>query len=428
MSESNLSRATITQMILGMGYVVIRYDFLKIITIQEAAVLEFIIQRSRYLDSEENYNGWIPCANKPILKKLAMSQRTLERVFSSLKEKGFLQIKFKGFPKKRFIRVQLEYLWERVQNPQNEGISSPECGESVPSPAKLAGKPPSPANLAGRYNTHSSYYKKTTLSSKGFPEQKIQNLLGETVESKTSTVDTHLADTLHNIVINVHKVRQRWVRSKWAKEFSILRKEVDAERITKALDWYKDNAKKEYVPICLSAKAFRQKFPKIEAAMTRVVKTKWSNVTVSQTAKDIARELRHLHWPKGSKEQLPAVIQVSLDNLNTFNSRRNSNPLLEWKPKKLKINGRVISGSTPPLVSFAKQMVNLSSMKGQAFIKNWMQSVYDQIHSWDSWSGNLMSFAFSETSSKFHDLGRELATKYCGDPERWDAYIKEISK
>jgi len=57
----------------------------------------------------------------------------------------------------------------------------------------------------------------------------------------------------------------------WVDSFRLLagRDGVSPERITKALDWYADNIGGDYIPVAHSGLAFRKKFSKIEAAMSR---------------------------------------------------------------------------------------------------------------------------------------------------------------
>lgn len=53
----------------------------------------------------------------------------------------------------------------------------------------------------------------------------------------------------------------------WEEEFSVLRQYRTEQEITKVLDWYVQNLRREYVPLAQSAKTFRQKFVSIETAM-----------------------------------------------------------------------------------------------------------------------------------------------------------------
>ena len=81
-----------------------------------------------------------------------------------------------------------------------------------------------------------------------------------------------LATRLVGIVKSQKRIKVGKQRLKsWGKEIRKLNRidGVDKERIAKALDWYGQHIGGQYVPVIESGKAFRDKFLRLEDAMTR---------------------------------------------------------------------------------------------------------------------------------------------------------------
>lgn len=207
-------------------------------------------------------------------------------------------------------------------------------------------------------------------------------------------------------------------RKTWARSFATLRRSVGAERIQKALTWYVHNIGKPYVPQAYAATSFKEKFAAIEAAMQRDPDVGTATEITPQAA-EIARRLAGRHWPKGSGDDVPAVVQGCLDRYTEFIAHRDAF-------MKGMATGEIEIGSNTyrdRLIRFGKHLRGAMPAPA-AFVEQWMIHLNDRVAGWDGWSGNLSSMAFHRRSKEFTKRGREWATRFCGNPARWDQFVE----
>lgn len=109
--------------------------------------------------------------------------------------------------------------------------------------------------------------KGSDLVEKNVPDKTKTKLYQETMSCmKYARSLARIVQTQKDIDIS-HQ--QKWA---WAGEFRKLVltvEHVPRERVSDALDWYRENVGREYVPVIESGKSFRSKFVKLEDAMKR---------------------------------------------------------------------------------------------------------------------------------------------------------------
>lgn len=93
-------------------------------------------------------------------------------------------------------------------------------------------------------------------------------------KKQPSPFDRKCAAELAKIVSTVIKVNRLADIKKWADQFRLMRTydKVPAKEIKAAIQWYAKHIGGEYVPEAFSAKTFREKYPKMLAAMRRSAK------------------------------------------------------------------------------------------------------------------------------------------------------------
>lgn len=159
-------------------------------------------------------------------------------------------------------------------------------------------------------------------------------------KTAVGSVETHMdSDTGHLIdpvfrdwakrllhtALNVRpgRVSARCDLDDWALQFKLLTDRLTAPRVAKTLDWYCRNARviedslaNLYMPEAFSARAFCEKFEKLEAAAGRVF---WADLSIEPTdrAKRVAANMAaHVGWPsQATKNSLPKYIQLTAENL-----------------------------------------------------------------------------------------------------------------
>lgn len=226
-----------------------------------------------------------------------------------------------------------------------------------------------------------------------------------------SDKDYKRTDKLEQVIRSRRKIMRPFKRAAWAKCFMMLRcvDGVPADHIDLILDWYVNHFGEEFVPQVYSAKAFRDKFLALENAMGRCVEVVGE---LSDDAKRIVASLNRKGWPKGSKEQLPAVVQSSLAEYVKFKDKLRD-----------VVNDRTKVPIPQPIKRFAHNLLSARLGTAVTFIENWMLAVHKQISEWTAWSGQLKQFRFCPESKRFAQMGREWSTRYTGSGRQWDLLI-----
>lgn len=237
----------------------------------------------------------------------------------------------------------------------------------------------------------------------------------EMAVGKEAKIDRIRADALHGAIAAKMRRRTGWNRKKWADEFRRLRESFTDvaegdKRIKKTLAWYVSHIGGEYVPIAACAKSFRSKFERLEAAMNRDQRDN-PDVKISETAESIAkRQCRKNGWPKGSKDKIPAVAQISLDNLNRLVKRL----------------AKIAKGDKPRVSAFAKKIMSNFAGGHEGFVDRWLDKVHAQVANWSDWSGDLMPWAFSPKHKLFVSMGRGWSQDYSSGTKLWSILMEEV--
>jgi DNA-binding Lrp family transcriptional regulator len=226
---------------------------------------------------------------------------------------------------------------------------------------------------------------------------------------ETDQTHTEQATALATAIRTILPGRRCNLRT-WAGEFALLAKEASGERVEAALAWYAKKIGGDYVPQAYSAKAFRQKFPAIEAAMRRDGGR--STVQAGYRASILAKKLGSLHtWPKGSESQLPQAVEVCLQRYGVW----------------LRGLAEVAQGTAARDAAFAS-FVRDAALPAESYVCRWLEEVCRDVTGWDGWDGNLMRRVWRQDAQEFRTWGLSLSLEYAGNPERWERLQAAISK
>jgi hypothetical protein len=240
--------------------------------------------------------------------------------------------------------------------------------------------------------------------------------LEDKCEVHTIPVDRIWARSLRQAVLEKGQTSKGWSETNWVLSFKMLRQDLnnDVERIDQVMDWYCVHIRTEYVPLALSAKAFREKFIRIEEAMKRFHK-KNPQVEVGKDAAEVVRYLNRHTWPKDAAARLPIAVQISLDNYTKFRDRL----------KRLTDTIETHNGKVSTLRLFHRVVI-LKCSKPKDFVLSWMENVYYSVKDWSAWNADITSLAFTVDSKAFQKMGAGWAAQYSGKPELWQEYLKML--
>ena len=211
-------------------------------------------------EKKKKFNGWFFCEATKIQKGTVCSPHIQRKWFKVFEEIGLVQIKLKGVPPKRYFKIN-----EKVLNSLMDSKCQP--GEHLNvNPVNIQMSTGLTHNSNNRVNKN----RVEDNSSTNIVEPKING------HSSLKNVDTSkylkLATKLSKIIQTKKKVTHTNSQIKsWAEEFRKLTSvnKVNYSRQKKALKWYKKAIGGKYIPVIESGKSFREKFIKLEDAMSR---------------------------------------------------------------------------------------------------------------------------------------------------------------
>lgn len=214
--------------------------------------------------------GWVPMPTKTIMGRLeTWDRRRIETQITKLKQQGILRTRLVGVPPKRWVYIDTNVLRNLC-----DAFSS-------------------------NYTTHDGNHDTSPIASRN-RQSNCQSELAHVCQSKQAilrvkkntektcraggaTEWSSLGDRLKHALEEHRKIPHTAKPSQWGRYFKQIHTMdgVPVERIEKALKWYCQRLHEDGdinvsgrnvngVPVMMSGRAFRQKFPQLEAAMTRL--------------------------------------------------------------------------------------------------------------------------------------------------------------
>ena len=243
-------------------------------------------------------------------------------------------------------------------------------------------------------------------------------------ETSLSQFDEKCASFLHRKLSEKHQIKgKRPNLKKWTLEFQRLRTidGIKKSQIKRALKWYCKNIRKEHVPLILSARSFRAKFPQLEMAMQITIEKGnqviLSEVKVKDLAYDIDEECGYLRWPDKNKNQDSSLKPVALKLIQAcINEYENYQDLLSaLVPKVSDYHNSVIDHI------FGRDSI-------RSFVRKWMLGVHQTAWEWSGWKGNLDSYVFNFNSSRYKRYVEDVIHDFCIDSECWEILREYLNR
>jgi hypothetical protein len=345
----------------------------------EAILLSYLINIS---DRMANDKGWFYRKMQHIRSEMYISESKQTRIMRSLAKKGCISTKYKGIPARRFIRINSKRIREIIDT------------DSL--------------KLTSQESSRLTSQESTELTSDIITSNKVTKRKGNPLVSFGILCARILKKAIHanTRVVATFQIKRQ------AKEFeSMLKVLNDEDRILNVLEWYcahmKDREKLR-LPSIVSPKQFRKQFVWIEERYVKL-KHQEEKIKITEQAERIADRLSMKSWPKGCKDQLPRVVQVSLNEYNKFMDR---------------LQGYNFDDKMQPCVDY---LVN-KLPNATHYIQQWFEEVNEGLHRLNGkWGGDLHSFRFTPQHKKFENYGRGLVDHYSGGGSyKWQLIMEEL--
>lgn len=234
--------------------------------------------------------------------------------------------------------------------------------------------------------------------------------LFEDDDEATTKADEAQADRFYDILIKhevIKKCSNVHVRT-WSKWLKRIAKNRSQKYLDSVIDFFDKHGGDKYCPKPRNAKQLYDRFKngQIDAAMKRE-EIKNPTVKISKEAKTIAKRLANFKWPRGSAEQLPKAVQLSLTAYKRFRTAAND-----------------ITGSRESK-RLARWMLSNFGAPSE-FVHQWFEDVFEQRSDWDKWDGYLLRDVFTLESDKFKKTCMSLCLDYCGDGRKWIPVLEKL--
>ena len=208
----------ILQFLASKNYITVNKDLIKIVGLEEAVILgELASEYNYYLSQEELEDGYFYSTIENIEDNTGLTEHKQRRAINTLKEKDILNIKVKGMPARRYIKINEEQVLKllNIQFLKNSRTSSEKIKELVlkkeqgnkNNKIKINNKK---YNIYGTYKriklTDEEYSRLTKEFGEDFIKEQIR-LLDEYVESNNNK----------NKYTNFNLVLRKSIRENWFK-------------------------------------------------------------------------------------------------------------------------------------------------------------------------------------------------------------------
>ena len=216
-------------------------------------------------------------------------------------------------------------------------------------------------------------------------------------------VDYGFADALRAAVKRHPSRVRRWSRTRWADEFRILRREIEAagvafdvalDRVGRVLEYYRKHCGRADLPVIQSAAAFRKCFDWLERLLKKSQDTEVHLFTDvdEAVAADLYRRLKGRSWGRGT-----AALYDSIKR----SVARHAIVLLKIRAAKDDDGqaGRFARWLWPRIAS-------------PNYLLNWYMDLWRSVKDWNAWSGSFAGFEFDEKKARFHADMSRLAREY----------------
>lgn len=226
---------SILKLLASKNYLTVNKDLIRIIGLEEAVILgELASEYSYYYDREELDDGYFYSTIDNIEQNTSLSEYKQRKAINSLKHNNILDIKIKGIPAKRYIKLNEEQILNILNIKYQNNLSASSLKIKELDTKKLNGNnnitnknKNNKYNIYGEYKriklTEEQYDKLIKDYGKDFIDKQIQ-LLDEYVESNNNKNKY----SNYNLVLR-KSIRDNWFKNNKKEEPEWFYKDLDKE-------------------------------------------------------------------------------------------------------------------------------------------------------------------------------------------------------
>lgn len=373
------------------NYFIFFRDYLEVMSIEEAVVAQSLIN----LGSSRSKDGWVRCTQLFLHQQLKLTRRQQDRILSSLKARGIIQVESRGMPPNRWVCIDVERIEIAVDSQLHRGG------------ANITTKP--------RNNKHNTLLteapKHADLHSRAAPARQKSadvddedSMLPGITRHKPAAVDLDRCARLRRFAS-----QHGWTVSKsprrWGNSARTLRNRLGADhnQIDAVLDFIvnRDVTKPRVYDFAQLAA------PNVWNWLTQMMADDGERnptVEVTAEAKAIVKRLLHQQWPSLAREELPAAVQLSINNLKAFRAKVES------------------AYAVKNISTFAFRVLSRSSV--HSLVEEW----FNRVGAYAAGKERLRLIpdrVLAVGHEDFQKWGRQQAIEY-GNVKHWDKLMKEI--
>ncbi len=213
------------------------------------------------------------------------------------------------------------------------------------------------------------------------------------------------ASKLQSIILRELKINKD--TRAWPRVFAQMQQygQISQTRIQEALVWYgKHYGENLFVPFIEDAKEFRTKFGKLERAMKDIgAKPKHVKPSeITDEARSILERVDSLSWPRGSKVDLPQLVDSSLQAFKKFQEHR-TEKVQWWRDNKPEEREDLIHFDNKLHECLLADATKMTT-DAESFIVRWCHRVNAILQNWEGWRGKLMHYCFRVDHEEFQKM------------------------
>ena len=239
------------------GFLLVNKILIQKLGLVDAAILSNYVNKFKYWSKQINFTGLFYLTYEQQQQQLNISIYSLRLAKKRFFDLGLIEIVKQGTPAKEYYRLKIEKIIHFVYMDNTNSDPSNTGGQDL---SNTGGQDPSVS--IGLYNKNKNNKNKNNkiyISSSDSSQEKEEQFLP-------------LAIYLSKIIQkkkNINHTKNQL--SSWAKSIRLLAEQnkISIPRIKKALKWYYENIGAPYVPEIESGASLRDKFLKLENAMSR---------------------------------------------------------------------------------------------------------------------------------------------------------------
>lgn len=467
-SEDSYNRHMASASSLG-NYFMFRKCYLRIMSRDAALVIQDVINKMGYLMRKGKLRSdrWVPMTVEKLEKSLAMKKDCQHRVLLELKgvegkctgRLPFIEVTKFGRPTKRYVRVNfanlnkaLDEAFSQIPEDKQTSRSQDNCeigssGNPDDMSFGSSGNPDDAIEENKMLRNNNKFSGTLSASPRGIDgnqKARLPNVDPSSQDKESTSPNPVIIHTEHKYRNQIPTLASTTDPAKiianalWATLTSknrlpinakpktwvqVIRKSllshVDLQTALAALAWYDKHVGGKYIPDIRSARTLVDKWEALQSAIQRERQSTDAStntntlmeVKLTKPIRRVLKQLDHLHWPKGSRGQIPAAVA---DTMTAFSAFRKANSELAASEGHRKYDLR----------DFAQWLMNEWSDDPEEFAAWWLEELNERVSDWPAWSGIVKGLSIDD--KQFHKWLSDQVEEYGEDSRFTQRYLKEI--